>query len=241
MSLVSGAPRRRGILLVISSPSGAGKTTLARMVADSQKLVFSVSYTTRPPRPGERDGVDYKFVTDDEFSRMIEHQEFAEWAVVHGNRYGTAIHTVNRALEDGTDYLFDVDWQGGQQIRRQWPGESVLVFILPPSIAELERRLRRRATDAPEAIQRRLATARRELEHFGEYDFLVVNDNLDRAHQQLDAIVESARCSRMRCGHLAEELLTEGLGGQGGAAGQHGGGGGAGPGAVITPLVKRDS
>jgi guanylate kinase len=205
-----GPQRRSGILVVISSPSGAGKTTLARMLADSQKLVFSVSYTTRAPRQGERDGVDYKFVTDDEFSRMVENNEFAEWANVHGNRYGTAIHTVNRALEDGTDYLFDIDWQGGRQIRKQWPTQSVLVFILPPSMAELERRLRRRATDSPEAIQRRLAIAKRELEHYGDYDYLVVNDNLDRAHQQLNAIVEGWRCSRTWCGHLAEELLLEG-------------------------------
>ena len=211
------------MLFVISSPSGAGKTTLARMVADSQKLVFSVSYTTRAPRPGERDGVDYKFVTDDEFTRMIERQEFAEWAVVHGSRYGTAVHAVNRALEDGTDYLFDIDWQGGQQIRRQWPDASVLVFILPPSMAELERRLRRRATDSPEAIQRRLAIAKRELEHYGDYDYLVVNDNLDRAHQQLNAIVEAARCSRAWCGHLAEELRVEGSA--------------ASPGATVTPLA----
>ena len=139
------------MLVVISSPSGAGKTTLARMLAESQKLVFSVSYTTRPPRQGEREGVDYKFVSEDEFTQMVERQEFAEWAVVHGSRYGTAIHTVNRALEDGTDYLFDIDWQGGRQIRQQWPNDSVLIFILPPSIAELERRLRRRATDSPEA------------------------------------------------------------------------------------------
>jgi guanylate kinase len=204
-----GHERRSGMLVVISSPSGAGKTTLARMVADSQKLVFSVSYTTRAPRHGERDGVDYKFVTDDEFSRMVERQEFAEWANVHGNRYGTAIHTVNRALEDGTDYLFDIDWQGGRQIRKQWPAQSVLVFILPPSMAELERRLRRRATESQEAIERRLAIARRELEHYGDYDYLVVNDNLDRAHQQLNAIVEAWRCSKVGCGHLAEELLAE--------------------------------
>ena len=200
------------MLVVISSPSGAGKTTLARMVADSQKLVFSVSYTTRAPRHGEREGVDYKFVTDDEFSRMVERQEFAEWATVHGNRYGTAIHTVNRALEDGTDYLFDIDWQGGRQIRKQWPAQSVLVFILPPSMAELERRLRRRATESQEAIQRRLAIAKRELEHYGDYDYLVVNDNLDRAHQQLNAIVEAWRCSKVWCGHLAEELLAEASG-----------------------------
>jgi guanylate kinase len=223
MNIVGSPSRRGGMLFVISSPSGAGKTTLARMVADSQKLVFSVSYTTHAPRAGERDGVDYKFVTDEEFSRMVERQEFAEWAIVHGHRYGTAVHAVNRALEDGTDYLFDIDWQGGQQIRRQWPKESVLVFILPPSMAELERRLRRRATDSPEAILRRLAIAKRELEHYGDYDYLVVNDNLDRAHQQLNAIVEAARCLRARCGHLAEELLTEGSL--------------ASPGATVTPIV----
>jgi guanylate kinase len=223
MSTNIGPTRRSGMLFVISSPSGAGKTTLARMVSDSQKLVFSVSYTTRAPRPGERDAVDYKFVTDDEFSRMVERNEFAEWAIVHGNRYGTAVHAVNRAIEDGTDYLFDIDWQGGQQIRRQWPTQSVLVFILPPSMAELERRLRRRATDSPEAIARRLAIAKRELEHYGEYDYLVVNDNLDRAHQQLNAIVEAARCSRAWCAHLAEQLLTEGSP--------------VGAGGTVTPLV----
>jgi len=223
MSIGSPFPRRRGMLVVISSPSGAGKTTLARMLAEAQKLVFSVSYTTRAPRPGERDSVDYKFVSEDEFAQMIERQEFAEWAVVHGNRYGTAIHAVNRALEDGTDYLFDIDWQGGQQIRRQWPDESVLIFILPPSIAELERRLRRRATDSADAIARRLATAKRELQHYGEYDYLVVNDNLDRAYQQLNAIVEATRCSRIRGAHMAEELLTEGSA--------------AGPGATVMPLL----
>jgi guanylate kinase len=223
MNMTMSPMRRSGVLFVVSSPSGAGKTTLARMVSDSQKLVFSVSYTTRAPRPGERDSVDYKFVTDEEFSRMVERQEFAEWALVHGSRYGTAVHAVNRALEDGTDYLFDIDWQGGQQIRRQWRTESVLIFILPPSMAELERRLRRRATDSPEAIQRRLAMAKRELEHYGDYDYLVVNDNLDRAHQQLHAIVEAARCSRERSAHLAEELLEEGAS--------------VGTGGTVTPLV----
>jgi guanylate kinase len=200
---------RRGILVVISSPSGAGKTTLAHLLAEQQKLEFSVSYTTRAPRPGERDGVDYKFVTEDEFQRMIEHNEFAEWAVVHGSRYGTAVHTVTRALEDGKDYLFDIDWQGGAQIRRQWPEESVLVFILPPSMAELERRLRRRATDAPEAIERRLITATRELEHFAEYDFLVVNDNLETALKELSSIYVAARCARGRRGHYGTALLDE--------------------------------
>jgi len=200
---------RRGILLVISSPSGAGKTTLARGLAEDEKLEFSVSYTTRAPRSGERDGVDYKFVTDEEFSQMIERQEFAEWAVVHGKRYGTAIHTVNRALEDGKDYLFDIDYQGGAQIRRQWPAESVLCFILPPSMAELERRLRRRATESLEAIERRQAMARAELEHFGEYDYLVVNDNLETALKELSSIYVAARCARSRRGHYGHALLAE--------------------------------
>jgi guanylate kinase len=200
---------RRGILLVISSPSGAGKTTLARAVAQAERLEFWVSYTTRSPRQGERDGVDYKFVTDDEFSQMVERKEFAEWAVVHGRRYGTAVHTVNRALEDGKDYLFDIDYQGGAQIRRQWPEESVLVFILPPSMAELERRLRRRATDSHEAIERRLAMATRELEHYGEYDYLVVNDNLETALKELTSIYVAARCARARTAHLGQALLVE--------------------------------
>jgi len=140
---------------------------------------------------------------------MIERQEFAEWAVVHGKRYGTAIHTVNRALEDGKDYLFDIDYQGGAQIRRQWPGESVLCFILPPSMAELERRLRRRATESLEAIERRLAMARAELEHFGEYDYLVVNDNFETALKQLTSIYIAARCARARNAHLGQALCSE--------------------------------
>ena len=200
---------RRGLLLVISSPSGAGKTTLAHLLAQTERLEFSVSYTTRAMRAGERDGVDYKFVTDDEFTRMIERGEFAEWAVVHGARYGTAVHTVNRALEDGKDYLFDIDYQGGAQIRRQWPDESVLVFILPPSMAELERRLRRRATDSPEAIERRLAMAKRELEHFAGYDYLVVNDNLETALKELSSIYVAARCTRARRGHYGQTLVVE--------------------------------
>jgi guanylate kinase len=210
------ASSHRGILVVISSPSGAGKTTLAHRLAEEERLEFSVSYTTRSPRAGETDGVDYKFITEDEFSSMVERNEFAEWAQVHGNRYGTAIHTVNRALEDGKDYLFDVDYQGGAQIRRQWPAESVLVFILPPSMAELERRLRRRATDAPEAIDRRLATAKRELEHFAEYDYLVVNDNLETALKELSSIYVAARCTRARREHYGHALLTEARSREGG-------------------------
>jgi len=216
----SDAGSRRGILMVVSSPSGAGKTTLAHLLAQNERLEFSVSYTTRAPRAGERDGVDYKFVTEDEFSRMIDRGEFAEWASVHGARYGTGVHTVNRALDEGKDYLFDIDWQGGAQLRRQWPEESVLVFILPPSMAELERRLRRRATDSPEAISRRLAMATKELEHFAQYDYLVVNDNLETALKELSSIYVAARCARGRRGHYGHLLLSEARardGGQGAA------------------------
>ena len=200
---------RRGILLVISSPSGAGKTTLAHALARAQNLHFSVSYTTRPPRPGEVDGQDYHFIGNDEFTRMVDSKQFAEWAVVHGNRYGTAISTVNQAIEQGTDCLFDIDYQGGRQIRMQWPHDSVLCFILPPSIAELERRLRQRATDAPEVIERRLATAHKELAHYRDYDYLVVNEKLEDALEELSAICVAARCALSRKEPLAQALLAE--------------------------------
>ena len=200
---------RRGILLVISSPSGAGKTTLCHRLADAEGLDFSVSYTTRPPRPGEHKDKDYHFVSDDEFSRMVQARELAEWAVVHGNRYGTAIATVNKAIEEGVDCLFDIDYQGGQQIRQQWPDDSVLCFILPPSIEELERRLRRRATDSAEVIERRLATARKELAHYERYDYLVVNDGLEKAFDELRSIYVAARCARLRNEPLARALLAE--------------------------------
>lgn len=200
---------RRGILLVISSPSGAGKTTLARKLADAHGLHFSVSYTTRAPRPGEVDGKDYHFIDEERFAGMIAAREFAEWAIVHGNRYGTAIATVNKAIEEGVDCIFDIDYQGGQQIRQQWRDDSILCFILPPSIAELERRLRQRATDSAEAIERRLATAHKELKHYREYDYLVVNDQLERALGDLSAIFVAARCARSRNEPLAQALLAQ--------------------------------
>jgi guanylate kinase len=200
---------RRGILLVISSPSGAGKTTLTRRLAAAHSLCFSVSYTTRQPRPGEVEGVDYHFVDGPTFDRMVASGEFAEHALVHGNRYGTSITTVNRAVEQGMDCLFDIDFQGGRQIRRQWPEDSVLVFILPPSLKELERRLRQRATDAPEVIERRLRTAQDELRHYAEYDYLVVNDDLEKAFAELSAIYTAARCARPRSAPHARGLLAE--------------------------------
>ena len=200
---------RRGILLVISSPSGAGKTTLARRLAKEHQLHFSVSYTTRKPRPGEVDGRDYHFVDAATFNHMVDAQEFAEHAVVHGNRYGTAISTVNSAIEQGVNCLFDIDYQGGQQIRRQWPNDSVLCFILPPSLAELERRLRSRGTDSEEAIKQRLATARKELAHYSEYDYLVVNREIEQAFAELSAIYAAARCARPRSDGYAQALLAE--------------------------------
>jgi guanylate kinase len=200
---------RRGILLVISSPSGAGKTTLTRRLAAAHNLCFSVSYTTRQPRAGEIDGTDYHFVSHEVFDKMVAAGDFAEHAVVHGNRYGTAIETVNQAIERGIDCLFDIDWQGGRQIRRQWPQDSELVFILPPSLTELERRLRKRATDAPEVIERRLKTAQEELRHYDEYDYLVVNDDLEKAFSELSAVYTAARCKRSRGSANARALLAE--------------------------------
>jgi guanylate kinase len=199
----------RGLLLVISSPSGAGKTTLARQLAADFNLRFSVSTTTRSPRAGEVEGKDYCFVSNQRFDEMVAAGEFAEWAVVHGNRYGTSIATVQQSIAGGTDCLFDVDFQGGRQIRRQWPEDSVLCFILPPSMVELERRLRRRATDAPDVIERRLAMACQELEHFGEYDYLIVNDNLPRAYEELRAVYVASRTTRARREAVARSLLVE--------------------------------
>ncbi len=200
---------KRGLLLVISSPSGAGKTTLARRLAAEFDIRFSVSYTTRSPRSGEVEGKDYFVVTNQRFDQMIADRQFAEWAVVHGNRYGTSIATVEQSLVSGTDCLFDVDYQGGREIRKLWPADSVLCFILPPSMGELESRLRRRATDAPDVIERRLAMACKELEHYGEYDYLVVNDDLSRAYDQLRSIYVAARCARTRREAVAQALLAE--------------------------------
>lgn len=185
----------RGVLVIVSSPSGAGKTTLTRRLLTEfgPRLEFSVSYTTRPMRPGEVDGRDYWFVAPDTFEAMVQRGEFAEHAFVFGNRYGTAISPIEAALGAGRDVIFDVDWQGGKALSARWPADSLKIFILPPDRETLEARLRNRATDAPEVIERRLRNAKGELEHYGEYQHLIVNDNLDRAYDMLRAIYLTRR------------------------------------------------
>jgi guanylate kinase len=187
------AATTRGTLVIVSSPSGAGKTTLTRRLLEEfagppPQLAFSVSYTTRPRRAGEVDGRDYHFVTQEQFERMVERGEFAEHAWVFGNHYGTAQAPVEAALLAGTDVIFDVDWQGGAALHARWPRDSLKIFILPPDLHVLASRLQSRATDAPDVIERRLRKAIEELNHFDEYQHLIVNDDLDRAYAVLRAI-----------------------------------------------------
>jgi len=184
-----------GLLLILSAPSGAGKTTLARRVlAREPDARFSVSVTTRPPRGQERDGADYHFVSRQRFDELVAAGAFAEWAEVHGNRYGTLKATVEEALAAGRVALFDIDVQGGAQLQALWPERAVTVFVLPPSMAELERRLRGRQTESDETIARRLRAARQEIARGGaRYDFLVVNDVLERAADEVAAVVAAAR------------------------------------------------
>lgn len=199
----------RGLLFVVSSPSGAGKTTLCnRLRAEFPRLEFSVSFTTRTPRPGEQDGVDYHFVDQETFQEMIAKDEFAEYAMVHGHMYGTSARLVDQALTEGRDLLFDIDYQGGRKLKQSFAGDVVLVFILPPSIRALEERLRRRATDSDDVIQRRLRVAREELRHYDEYDFLVMNDELQPAYDALRAVYLSAQHRTGRQAALAEAVLS---------------------------------
>lgn len=202
-----------GSLFIISAPSGAGKTSLVRALIERDARVrLSVSHTTRPPRPGERDGVDYHFVDEESFLALAKSGGFLEYAEVFGARYGTSVGEVDPWLERGIDVFLDIDWQGARQVRALRP-EAVSIFVLPPSRQVLLERLNRRAQDTPEAIARRMAAARSEIAHHGEYDYLLINDDFAQALAGLEAIVAAVRLSRRvqlrRHGRLIAELLAE--------------------------------
>jgi guanylate kinase len=198
--------RRRGTLFVVSAPSGAGKTTLCRearlRVPD---LAYSISCTTRAPRPGEVDGSDFRFISRETFVAMRERGELAEWATVHGNLYGTPARPLEAALRDGRDVLLDIDTQGATQLRQRYP-EAVLVFVVAPSMAELEQRLRERRSDAVQDIARRLARARDEIALWKQYDYLIVNRDVKEAMDQLMAIIQAERCRTTRLGVTFPDL-----------------------------------
>jgi guanylate kinase len=192
--------KRRGLLIILSSPSGAGKSTLAkRLMAWDPTLRFSVSATTRAPRPGEEDGREYYFRSREAFEKMVAEGEMLEHAEVFGNFYGSPKGPVEAAMEEGRDTLFDIDWQGGQQIRNSSLGKDVVsIFILPPSIAALESRLRTRAQDSDEVIAGRMAKSQAEISHWAEYDYVLVNDDLDKAEADLKTILMAERMRRDR-------------------------------------------
>lgn len=191
---------RNGILIVLSSPSGAGKSTMTRrLLGDHCEIGLSISVTTRPPRPGEVDGHDYHFISRDHFAAMIERRDLIEHAEVFGHRYGTPRGPVEKALTGGKDMIFDVDWQGAQQLRLSSLGRSVVsVFLLPPSIEALEVRLRARAQDSDEVIAMRMAKARAEISHWAEYDYVLINDNLDGCYTQIRMIMQAERLKLRR-------------------------------------------
>jgi guanylate kinase len=190
---------RRGLMLVLSSPSGAGKTTISRKLLDGDSnLTMSVSATTRPRRPGEEDGRDYHFVDPTEFNLMVNRQELLEHAKVFGNYYGTPTQPVEQALAAGRDVIFDIDWQGAQQVAEKAREDLVSVFILPPSTAELDRRLHRRAQDPEEVVAARMAKASDEMSHYAEYDFIIINREIDESVAQVEAIVTAERLRRQR-------------------------------------------
>ena len=190
--------KRRGLLFVLSSPSGAGKTTIARMLlAQDSGISLSVSATTRPMREGEVDGRDYHFVTDAEFDRMIESGSFLEWANVFGRRYGTLVSEVSQSIQNGCDVLLDIDWQGTQQLKQVDP-DIVRVFILPPSMEELERRLRNRGTDSEEVIDARMKRAAAEISHWAEYDYVLINNDADKCRELVHNILKAERLKATR-------------------------------------------
>lgn len=204
---------RRGLMLVISSPSGAGKSTLARNLLETDhQLGLSVSVTTRKRRPSEIEGVHYHFVSIREFERLRDSDALLEWAEVHGNFYGTPREPVETAMAEGRDMLFDIDWQGAQQLQEKMSADVVSIFVLPPTMAELQSRLHRRAEDTEAVIATRLANSRSEIEHWRDYDFVVINDDLNGAFETLQCIVKAERMRRDRRYGLFDfvnGLLTE--------------------------------
>jgi guanylate kinase len=189
---------RRGLLFVLSSPSGAGKTTISHMVLDADDGIgLSISATTRPIRPGERDHVDYHFVSDAEFDRRVAAGEFLEWAHVFGHRYGTLKSEVTKQIEGGRDVLLDIDWQGTQQLKQVDP-DIVRVFILPPSMAELERRLRERGTDSDSVIANRMSRSAAEISHWAEYDYVLINDDAEHCRKLVHTILKAERLKAAR-------------------------------------------
>jgi guanylate kinase len=204
---------RRGMMLVLSSPSGAGKSTLCRKLIESDsEITLSVSVTTRAKRPNEVEGRDYFFVSPERFAQMVREDAFFEHAVVFGNRYGTPKGEVKKVLAEGRDVLFDIDWQGAYQLAQKAYGDLVRVFVLPPSRGELERRLKARAEDSPDVVARRMAEANSEISRWSDYDYVIVNDEVGRAHAQIQAIVAAERLNRQRQTGLVDFVrrLTEG-------------------------------
>ena len=190
---------RRGLLLILSSPSGAGKSTLSRMLmAWDPTMRFSISATTRKPRPGEQDGREYYFRSREDFQAMVAQGEMLEHAEVFGNFYGSPRGPVETAMQAGTDTVFDIDWQGGQQVKQAMSSNVVSIFILPPSIAELERRLRSRGQDSDEVIAGRMAKSEAEISHWAEYDYVLINNDLDQAEADLITILKAERMRRDR-------------------------------------------
>ena len=190
---------RRGLMFILSSPSGAGKTTIARMLLDRDaEIEMSVSVTTRPPRPGEIDGTDYHFIDQPRFDRMVDDSEFYEWASVFGHCYGTPKAQIRAGLKDGRDFLFDIDWQGTQQLYQKAQTDVARVFILPPSLVELNRRLTNRATDSSNVIAARMARAQAEISHWDGYDYVVINDDVDLCFDKVREILAAERMKRAR-------------------------------------------
>ena len=205
---------RRGLLLVMSSPSGAGKTTLSRMLlASDTNVTMSISVTTRPPRPGEVEAKDYYFISKERFAQKRDRKELLEWAEVFGNYYGTPRKPVDEALAKGRDVLFDIDWQGTQQLAQAMEDDLVRIFVLPPSADELQNRLISRAQDSSSVVAKRMAEASREISHWPEYDYVIVNDELEDSLAQVMAVLRAERLRRRRRVGLTEFVrgLTKGL------------------------------